>query len=103
MDEENVRLVSTNARTFIPISESELAAFGVTREAKYVQTLEELREDPPNIVISECVKETSFMQNNYKHQTVYKRNKYVKNRKLLLNLWRRLHVIWKRVVWILIN
>jgi len=87
MDEENVRLVSTNARTFVPISESELAAFGVTREAKYVQTLEELREDPPNIVISECVKEISFMQNNFKQQTVYKRNKYVSS----LSIYHQLH------------
>jgi len=87
MDEQNVSFTSTKGRFFIPVSDSELKEFGIAREPRYVQTLEELREDPPNIVVSECIKETSFMQNNFKHQTIYKRNKYVCS----LSIYHQLH------------
>jgi ADP-heptose:LPS heptosyltransferase len=87
VDEQNISFATTRTRVFVPVSDAELAMFGISREPKYVQTLEELREDPPNIVISECVKDISFMQNNFKKQTIYKRNKYVSS----LSIYHQLH------------
>ena len=87
MDEQNISFATTRPRVFVPISEAELAMFGIPREPRYAQTLDELREDPPNIVISECVKDSSFIQNNYKKQNIFKKNKYVSS----LSVYHQLH------------
>jgi ADP-heptose:LPS heptosyltransferase len=87
VDEQNVSFTNLKPRVFTPVSDAELAMFGVSREPRFVQTLEDLREDPPNIVISECVKDTSFMQNQFKKQTIYKKNKYVCS----LSVYHQLH------------
>jgi ADP-heptose:LPS heptosyltransferase len=44
---------------------------------KIVDTLTDLRNNPPNIVIAECIKTISFVQNWFKHQTLKKKYKYV--------------------------
>ena len=87
MDEQNISFATTKPRVFTPVSDAELAMFGVSREAKFVQTLEELRQDPPNIVISECVRDVTFIQNNYKKQNIYKKAKYVSS----LSVYHQLH------------
>jgi len=43
---------------------------------KILQTVEEIRENPPNIVVAECVKDFVFTQNKFKNQRCTKRVKY---------------------------
>jgi ADP-heptose:LPS heptosyltransferase len=60
------------------ITPLELRRFGLTDESiKLVDKIEELRSDPPNIVIAECLKTANFIQNKFKQQTVKKKNRYV--------------------------
>jgi ADP-heptose:LPS heptosyltransferase len=60
------------------ITPLELRRFGLTEESiKLVDKIEDLRSDPPNIVIAECLKTANFIQNKFKQQTVKKKNRYV--------------------------
>jgi len=43
----------------------------------FVQTMDSLRENPPNIIIAECQKDFSFVQNYFKKQTLKKNSRYV--------------------------
>jgi ADP-heptose:LPS heptosyltransferase len=61
-----------------PVSESLLKKFGLTMEnVKHVENLEALRENPPNIVVTEAKKNFKFIQNFFKQQELRKRVKYV--------------------------
>jgi ADP-heptose:LPS heptosyltransferase len=61
-----------------PISPVKVRALGLTgKSAKYVDTIDELRNDPPNIVIAKPIKTFSFVQNWFKRQTLKKKVSYV--------------------------
>ena len=42
-----------------------------------VDKIEDLRDHPPNIIIAKCVHTTGFVQNNFKHQVITKKIRYV--------------------------
>lgn len=61
-----------------PVSTASLSNFGIKSEnIKIVDDLQELRENPPNIVIAEAKRTFKFTQNFFKQQTLKKKNKYV--------------------------
>ena len=61
-----------------PVTPAILKKFGLTMEnVKPVPNLEALRENPPNIVVTECKKNFKFIQNFFKEQQLKKRGKYV--------------------------
>jgi len=60
------------------ITTSELKRFGLSEDSvRLVERIEELRSDPPNIIIAECIKTAHFIQNKFKQQVVRKKNRYV--------------------------
>ena len=65
-------------KDFKPVSPSVLRSLGLTRDSiKHVDTIDELRDDPPNIVIAEAVRSIKFVQNWFKEQELKKKNRYV--------------------------
>ena len=44
---------------------------------KTVETLEDLKKSPTNIIICECIKYIEFIQNNFRKQKLLKKEKYV--------------------------
>lgn len=61
-----------------PISKFELSQLGIDLASlKIVETLEEISKYPPNIVIAQCLKNISFVQNKSKLQHIKKKRKYV--------------------------
>lgn len=71
--EKDVRTKKMN-----PVSSVKVRALGLTKQsAKFVDTIDELRNDPPNIVIAKPVKNFSFVQNYFKKQTLKKKVSYV--------------------------
>lgn len=65
-------------RKMNPVSSVKVRALGLTDEsAKFVDTIDELRNDPPNIVIAKPIKTFSFVQNWFKRQTLKKKVSYV--------------------------
>lgn len=60
------------------LTEAELHKLGISIENfNKVNTLEELRQNPPNIIIAKCKKTVKFMQNNFSQQTIVKKHSYV--------------------------
>lgn len=51
-----------------------------------VNTLEDLRENPPNIVIANCKKDIRFSQNRFSEQTLHKKNNYVMSTSIFMQL-----------------
>jgi len=65
-------------KDFKPPTPTVLREMGLTMSGmQFVQTLESLRENPPNIIIAECQKNFSFIQNYFKKQSLRKNGKYV--------------------------
>ena len=65
-------------RDFKPVSGSILRALGLSKgTVKHVDTIDELRDDPPNIIIAEAVRNVKFVQNWFKEQVLKKKHKYV--------------------------
>jgi len=63
---------------FKPISATEIREFGLSFDnIKHVKNIEELKENPPNIVIAEAIKTARFIQNHFKKQELTKKVKYV--------------------------
>ena len=61
-----------------PVSPAILKKFGLTMEnVQPVETIEDLRKNPPNIVVTESKKNFKFIQNFFKEQELRKRGKYV--------------------------
>ena len=59
-------------------SATRIRELGLTKGSlRMVDTLDDLNESPPNIVIAEARKNFAFMQNYFKMQTLKKRNKYI--------------------------
>lgn len=52
-----------------------------------VETMEDLKNSPPNIVVAEAVHGTRFIQNWFKQQELYKKHKYVMG----LGVYQQLH------------
>jgi len=60
------------------ISQSQIRQFGLkVNQIQIVNNLEELRKNPPGIVIAEAIKDTYFIQNWFKKQHIKKKRKYV--------------------------
>jgi ADP-heptose:LPS heptosyltransferase len=81
-DFENVRKVLSKE-----IPSSAIRQFGNVGQIVYVKHIEDLRNNPPNIVIAECVKNVSFTQNNFKVQKLKKKSKYIMNLGVYKQLW----------------
>ena len=86
MDQENIRFVEARSNPHRPISSAEFYNLGIKDEVKHVVDLVELREDPPNIVISECLKDTEFIQNDSDKQKIFKKNSYVSSTSIYYQL-----------------
>lgn len=71
-----------------PISKTEMRELGIPIEnIKHVNTIQELRENPPNIIIAEAIKTARFIQNHFKKQELQKKTKYVMG----LGVYQQLH------------
>ena len=65
-------------RNLKPITPELLRKFGLTSESvKIVDTIDELRKSPPNIIIAESKKKFKFIQNFFKEQELKKHGNYV--------------------------
>lgn len=66
------------ARNRKPVTYTQLREFGLKLEnLKHVEKLEELRADPPNIIVAECKKTMRIRQNFSKEQHLKKGCKYI--------------------------
>lgn len=60
-----------------PPTKLELSEFGISpNNIAMVDTVEEIKKNPPNIVIAECVNDVAFIQNRYKIQKMFKKVQY---------------------------
>lgn len=78
-----------NESTFYPkkLTQMELYALGIPSDNfNIVNTLDELKNSPPNIVIAECIKNVRFLQNKFREQELKKKNKYVMGAGIYLQL-----------------
>jgi hypothetical protein len=69
-----------NESTFYPkkLTNMELYSLGIPIDNfNIVNTLDDLKNSPPNIVVAECIKTVKFMQNKFKQQELKKKVKYV--------------------------
>jgi len=83
---------------FKPISDSDFRKFKINpSEIKKVSTIEELRNGTPNMIVTESVANTTFIQNNFKKQNLIKKKKYV----MSLGVYSQLHYEINRDVRIL--
>jgi len=65
-------------RDLRPISPTIMRDFGIKIEnSQHVTNLEELRKHPPNIIIARASKNSKFLQNYFKEQTLKKKAMYV--------------------------
>jgi len=87
-----------NDRKIKPISSLQLKSFGLSRDSvKKVDTLEELKKQPLNIVVADCKQNVGFMQNFFKQQHLKKKAKYVMG----LGIFQQLHFDMERNVKVL--
>lgn len=60
-----------------PPTKLELGEFGIPENnIRVVDTVEEIRNGIPNIVVAECMNDVAFVQNNFKLQKMAKKNQY---------------------------
>lgn len=77
-------------KQFRPITKTQLHQLGIkTTTLTKVSTLEELRKDPPNLVVGTCIKYVRFVQNQFKSQELFKRERYV----MALSVYQQLHYV----------
>ena len=75
-------------RDLKPISLTQMRRMGIKPDAiKYANDFDELRKNPPGIVIAEALKTTGFIQNWFKRQELIKKRKYVMG----LGVYQQLH------------
>ncbi len=61
-----------------PLSNYEVGMFGISPQPMFVNTVDELRSNPPNIIIAEATRDMPYRQNNYqREQKVLKKVNYV--------------------------
>ena len=59
------------------ITKYELQELGISESnIRIVDTVEEIKRNPPNIIIAECVRDVSFIQNRFKLQKMRKKTQY---------------------------
>lgn len=86
-------LTDVGSEKFKPITNDLLRQLGMKElTLRHVQSLDELRKDPPNIVIGECIRGVTFEQNKFKEQQLKKRVRYV----MALGIYQQLHYIYGR-------
>ena len=77
-------------KDFKPITKSQLHQLGIGNTTlTKVNSLEELRETTPNIVVGDCVRYIRFVQNRFKNQELFRKNRYV----MALGVYQQLHYI----------
>jgi ADP-heptose:LPS heptosyltransferase len=75
-------------RVLRTVPESSLRNFGLNTKAPIiVKKLEDLRNNPPNIVIALCLRTTGFIQNKFKNQVMHKKQRYVMGLGVYKQLW----------------
>ena len=75
-------------RDFKQVSTSALRQMGLSKDnIKHVDTIDELRNSPPNIIIAEASRSIRFVQNWFKEQELVKKQKYVMG----LGVYQQLH------------
>ena len=75
-------------RNKIPVSTTKIREFGLKKDQiAMVSSLEELRENPPGIIIAEAKHTVGFVQNWFKKQELIKKRKYVMG----LGVYQQLH------------
>jgi len=85
-------------KAYKPVSSLHLWDMGIPKNnVTTVDTLEDLRKTPPNIVVAEAVVDTKFVQNWFKNQMLVKETKYVMG----LGVYQQLHYDMPRKVTIL--
>jgi ADP-heptose:LPS heptosyltransferase len=85
-------------KSYKPVSFMAMRDMGLPKNnISIVNTLEELKQTPPNIVTAEALRDTRFVQNWFKHQVLYKKTKYVMG----LGVYQQLHYDMPRHISIL--
>jgi len=80
--------IPSENRTIKKLTEKDVLKFGLSRKGmEHVETLNDLKKYPPNIVVANCIKNITFIQNHYKKQVLKKRNNYV----MSLGIYQQLH------------
>jgi ADP-heptose:LPS heptosyltransferase len=74
-------------RVFKTISPTKLRELGIDIKEPIVDTLEQLQQQPPGIIIAKCILSVTFMQNFFKQQTLKRKQSYV----LGLGTYKQLH------------
>ena len=88
MNKGNIWKDDVPRREFKKISATEMRRLGLkTDNVNHVDTLEELRLSPPNIIIAEASKNVKFVQNWFKEQELRKKVSYVMG----LGVFQQLH------------
>jgi|GEM_PF-1535444 len=86
---EDVDYVNSLQQNMTPLSNSEKMKLGLKKESQMmVETLEDLKNSPPNIIIGKCTDDTSFVQNNFKQQWLKKKRSYVMSLGIYQQLFR---------------
>jgi len=71
------RGTSVNQNKRGSITKYELKELGISENnIKIVDTVKEIKDNPPNIIIAECVRDVSFIQNRFKLQKMRKKTQY---------------------------
>jgi len=86
---ENLWKEDIPKRKFKPISPSIMRMFGIKQNfIDHVDTLDDLRENPPNIIVAEALRNIRFVQNWFKEQSLRKKQKYVMGLGVFQQLYR---------------
>ncbi len=73
---------------FKKVQKSKFREMGIKGDAPvYVEKVEDLRRNPPNIIIAECLKTVGFIQNKFKPQELKKKQRYVMGLGVYKQLW----------------
>lgn len=76
-------------RKIYPVSSMELRDLGLKKDSlQFVETLDELRNNPPNLVIAECKIGVTISQNNSLPQHLAKGNSYI----MSLGVYQQIHI-----------
>lgn len=60
------------------ITKWELTELGITENnIRIVDTVKEIKDNPPNIIVAECIQDVAFVQNRFKLQKMFKKVQYV--------------------------
>jgi ADP-heptose:LPS heptosyltransferase len=74
-------------RVFRTISPTVLRELGIDIRDPIVENLEQLKQQPPGIIIAKCILNVTFMQNYFREQTLKRKHEYVMG----LGTYKQLH------------